>query len=295
MRGGRAFLTLTLYLLGLSIIAVGIISLTTRSMGAGGTQSTTTGISIFMTIAFFQLAVASFLTLAFTADAITKEKEQQTYDLLITTKMSPFEIVWGKLLSSISYMVLLILGSLPITSIVFVFGGVAVSDFIIAYVITLTTTVLFGAIGLFFSSILSKTQFSSVLAYASALFLCFGTMLFALFVAALLLSNGPQNNDIAIPILRAILIFNPFYALGSVFAGTVQGPFSVSMLVGGAMQESPLIPDWLYTLVAYGLLTAFLLAMSTKRIKRVNGKSQNKRAGVLRRKKDASQDFAGIG
>lgn len=271
MRGGRAFLTLTLYLLLLSCVSLGIYSVSTRGMNEGS-GSMYAGITLFIFISFLQLATVSFLTPSFTVGAITKEKEQQTYELLVTTKMSSVSVITGKLVSAIAYILLLILASLPITSIVFLFGGVSVLDFVFVYLITLVTTIFFGSIGLFFSTLTSKTQFSTVLSYTVGLFFIVGTVIMAIFTAIMLLDGPNPNKELAAVLLRSILVLNPFYALGSVFAGTAPGPFSIPLLIGGldASQANPLMPDWLYTVVIYLFLTLILLFLASEFIKPVN-------------------------
>lgn len=54
-----------------------------------------------------------FIVPAVTASAISGERERQTLDLMLTTRMSAGQIVTGKLLSALSTLFLLILSSFP--------------------------------------------------------------------------------------------------------------------------------------------------------------------------------------
>ena len=65
-----------------------------------------------------------FLAPAFTSGAISLEREKQTLDMLAATPISSLAIVVGKLFSALAYVFLLIAASIPLTAIVFVFGGV---------------------------------------------------------------------------------------------------------------------------------------------------------------------------
>jgi len=49
-------------------------------------------------------------------------------DLLITTPISSLAIVLGKLLSALSWILLLLLASIPVTALVFTFGGVGITE-----------------------------------------------------------------------------------------------------------------------------------------------------------------------
>ena len=99
-----------------------------------------------------------FLAPAFTAGAISLEREKQTIDMLITTPISSLAIVLGKLFSALTYVFLLIFASIPLTALVFVFGGVAPEDVVKGYVMLLVTAIGLGCIGLFCSALFRRTQ-----------------------------------------------------------------------------------------------------------------------------------------
>ncbi|MDI6716196.1 MAG: ABC transporter permease [Actinomycetota bacterium] len=271
MRGGRASLILTLYLIVLSTFAFGVIDMTEQTMSMGA-RPFYIGAILLLAISFFQLAMVLFLTPAFTVGAITREKEQQTHDLLVITKMSPLSIVIGKLFSAVAYIFLLILASLPVTSIVFIFGGVSLLDFVLVYLFTLVTTIFFGAIGLFFSSLVRKTQFSTILSYSVVLTFVIGTLITSVFIGVFFLQGPNADRETGALLMNMVLIFNPFYSLGSIFSSMVPGPFSIPTIVGGpdGQQGAHLIADWLYTLIVYSILTVLLILASAQLIKPIN-------------------------
>ena len=69
-----------------------------------------------------------FIVPAVTASSISGERERQTLDLMLTTRMSAGQIVGGKLLSALSTLLLLILSSFPAVAMVFVYGGITWAD-----------------------------------------------------------------------------------------------------------------------------------------------------------------------
>ena len=93
-----------------------------------------------------------FLAPAFTSGAISLEREKQTLDMLAATPISSLAIVIGKLLSALAYVFLLIAASIPLTAIVFVFGGVGPDDVLRAYAVLIVSALGLGSLGLFISA-----------------------------------------------------------------------------------------------------------------------------------------------
>jgi hypothetical protein len=122
-----------------------------------------------------------FLAPASTAGAISLEREKQTLDMLAATPISSLAIVVGKLLSALAYVFLLIAASIPLTAIVFVFGGVSPDDVIRAYVVLIVSTIGLGSLGLFISAVAQRTQGATVVTFFAVLALSLGTMFSVLF------------------------------------------------------------------------------------------------------------------
>ena len=78
--------------------------------------------------------------------------------MLAATPITSLAIVIGKLLSALIYVLLLIAASIPLTAIVFVFGGVAPEDVLRGYLVLIVTALGLGAFGLFCSSLVKRTQ-----------------------------------------------------------------------------------------------------------------------------------------
>ena len=100
----------------------------------------------------------AFLAPSSTAGAISLEREKQTLELLVVTPISSLAIVIGKLFSALIYVWLLIAASIPLTAVVFVYGGVAPDDVLRGYIVLIVTALGFGAFGLLASSLVKRTQ-----------------------------------------------------------------------------------------------------------------------------------------
>jgi ABC-type transport system involved in multi-copper enzyme maturation permease subunit len=232
MRGRRAFVVLTVYLALLGVFAWMVELFLERqysqSFGGFTYASAEIGRGVFVALLLLQTLLVALLAPAFTAGAISQEREKQTLDLLAATPISSLAIVLGKLLSALTYVFLLILASLPLTALVFVFGGVAPDDVVRGYVVLLVTAVGFGALGLFFSALVRRTQAATVLSYVVVLALTLGSFLLWGFWVAMAgpvasapvrdLGGGVQAQARSAP--EALLWLNPFVAQADVICGT---------------------------------------------------------------------------
>ncbi|CAN5715093.1 hypothetical protein BH24CHL5_BH24CHL5_10450 [soil metagenome] len=197
MRGRRAFVVLTVYLLLLSLFAFAIyVYLKQQAATSGvsfgrdfggmpfpGGQTLTNGTAlsagighgIFGGLLFLETMLILVLAPAFTTGAISLEREKQTLDMLITTPLSTLGMVIGKLFSALIYVFLLILASVPLASLVFVFGGVGPEDLVRAYAFLFALAFGMGAVGLFISAMVRRTQTATVITYVVVLVLSIGT------------------------------------------------------------------------------------------------------------------------
>ena len=73
-------------------------------------------------------------------------------------------------------MFLLILASVPLASIVFVFGGVGPEDLLRGYALLFALAFGMGALGLFISALVRRTQTATVLTFVAVLALTLGSM-----------------------------------------------------------------------------------------------------------------------
>lgn len=192
MRGRRAFVVVTIYVALMSLLVYAMYRIVYdgavqraqfMSEGFGfpsefvpGSVSSEIGQAIFGAILVLQTVLTVMVAPALTAGAISAEREKQTFELLITTPVSTLGLVVGKLISSLAFLFLLIAASVPLMSVVFAFGGLAPEDMVRAYVLLAALAFGIGAIGLFMSALIKRTQIATVLSYIVVLILMFGTL-----------------------------------------------------------------------------------------------------------------------
>lgn len=275
MRGGRFFVLLTGFLVLLGLISYALYRLAGAAVGPvqTGLLSPAIGEMLFAGLALFELVVILFVAPALTAGAISAERENQTYELLMATPIEPRSVLWGKLISALSYVFLLVLAGIPFASLVFVFGGVAPADMLKALAMLLLTAATYGVMGLFFSAWTGRTARAAVMSYAVLLVFTVGT-------AFLFVLWGVLRNTLP---PRAILLLNPFSAMASVLAdaapvrpGLIGLGTPLSLLAGDvravsglASPASPVRPTWHYTAALYVALSLGLYLLSTQLVKPV--------------------------
>ncbi len=217
MRGGRAALVLTGSLLGLGVVCYGVLRIV-QGQSANGMQliSAHVGQSMFATLALAELLLITFLTPAVTAGAISTEREQLTYDLLLATPLKPGRILRGKLVAALGYVLLVIFAAVPLGSLILIFGGVAPGDLLQALALLLLTTLATGMLGVLCSTIAKRTLRATIMAYFVILLVVVGSLF-----AVLLQNSGPQNQP---PRPATALAASPFSAMASlVLQGTQPG------------------------------------------------------------------------
>ena len=143
-------------------------------------------IGMYIVLCSMQMGLMLLAAPALTAGCISGERERQTLDLLLMTKMSSFSIIMGKLTSSMSTLILLMVSTLPVFAIAFYFGGVSLLSLFGMMLYIVLTACMAASISIFFSCIFKKTMVSMVIVYLliGGIF-CFGTLIIALLLNSL--------------------------------------------------------------------------------------------------------------
>ena len=235
MRGKRAFVILTVHLLVLGGFAWIVEDLQARSYAYPGASmgyaSASIGQGVFTALLLLQTALVVLLAPAATAGAISLEREKQTFDMLAATPLSPLAIVVGKLFSALVYVFILILASVPLSALVFVFGGVAPDDVIRGYAVLVVTAIGFGSLGIFFSALARRTQAATMLSFLAVIVIVVGiTFAWAVTYAATMANwqTGAARDASGVaqqpaPPPESLLWLNPYFAQADVLCGAGGG------------------------------------------------------------------------
>jgi len=149
------------------------------------------GVELFQALVITQLCLILLVNPASTAGAVSGERHRQTWDLLLVTRLSAFDIVWGKLLAGLAFNLPLIFSSFPLFAPAFLFGGVAPGDLILCYVVFLVTVVLLTVISVFVSVVSRRPTVSMMVSSVVTLALALGLSL-----AVIIPEIGPQSRGL---------------------------------------------------------------------------------------------------
>ncbi len=285
MRGWRSVAILVIYLLILSLVtwltflAVGSYS----SNNYYGGQSSQIGKTIFGVLVGFQTVMVALLTPAFTAGSITSEREQKTYDLLMTTLLPARSVIFGKLGAALAWVALLILAVAPLQSLAFMFGGVSPEEVILSQVVLLMAAVLFASIGIFWSTVVKSSVASNVLTYGTIL-LQLLVMPFLYFLFVTIFNGGSSASGTSIQdhasfwyISGVVLSFHPFIAMSLSEAFFLQGQPLFIYTSSEIWQGHSLfvISPWLIFCIEALLVSALLVVISIRRVKPIHYRHNN--------------------
>lgn len=123
-------------------------------------------IYLFPVLSIAQVCIVALIVPVITASAISGEKERQTFDIMLTTCMSPFSIVLGKVVSAVLRILFFVVAGMPIMALSFVVGGLRWS-YLFYFVLTIILlSILSGSIGILCSAICRRSISAVILSYA---------------------------------------------------------------------------------------------------------------------------------
>jgi ABC-type transport system involved in multi-copper enzyme maturation permease subunit len=169
----------------------------------------------------------------FSAGSVTSERERQTLDLLLTTIITPWQILWGKLLSSLrvssvlsSFLLWPLLLAIPLV-LEYMSNLPTMMAYLVIFLLTCLTT---SMVGLFCSTVFRKTITSLIATYSIILFL-YLTPLATSYFANQYFAESP-----ATPFVYASTITSPF-------AASFAFPLYVDDFHGMTIDWQPRSPD----------------------------------------------------
>ena len=257
MRGTRAFLVLTGYVLTLSVI-VSLIYIVLHK-NAPTTVVNQAGSVLTPVLIYVQMGLICLIAPTFAASAISSEREQQTFDLLVASLARPSTILFGKLGAALSYLFLTLFGSLPLIALTYSLGGVALRDIAIAYLVMVVSGITFCSMSFLWSTLIRRGVLAQLTSLISVIFLVAAMPALALFFSALANNFNQGPSPAFMNAVFLLLRTNPFAAIASQIPGIPIPPYIWLNSV----------PVWVTQVIFYLLLTALSLMLSLKRLQRV--------------------------
>lgn len=130
---------------------------------------------MYQFVTTIEFVLLLFIVPAITAASISSERERQTLDLMLTTRMTAAQVVVGKLLGALSTLFLLILSSFPSVAMVFVYGGITWTDAMALIFCYIGVAFFAGSLGICFSAVFKRSTLSTVMTYGVLITVVAGT------------------------------------------------------------------------------------------------------------------------
>lgn len=192
VRNNRLYIAMVIYNGMLALFTLLTFLIVLRSDIGGNVVEYNVILKVYGIIVSIEFCLLIFIMPVVSASTISVEVENQTLELLLATSLHPMYIILGKLMYSVSCVILLAVSSIPILSLVFIIGGISFIEIIEFLLLIVVTGIYIGSIGIFCSSIYKKTVLSTITSYGSLLILVFGTLL-SVWVVSMIGNFGVNN------------------------------------------------------------------------------------------------------
>lgn len=252
----------------------------------GGKYYTTVDFSqvvrLYAVIALMEMGMIAFVIPSVTANTIAGEREKQTLEILLTTRLTPWQIVFGKLIASISTVLLYIISSMPILCIVFSIGGVTVLDMLQVLLYIFVLAIYIGSFGILCSSIFKKSSIATV--YTNGMLIAVSLFTYAIIAVTYVVKELTDKGE-HIGHIVAINLLNPLVSAIALILHQIGSEDLFQDIAMTSMSDTgwELIGPGMWFMLSVGvqLVVALLcLYLATKRlnpIKKVKASKQEKK------------------
>lgn len=219
VRNKRFTLTLFFYIVVVSVGVALYYKSFTSDIYVNGLQmqSTTT---LYVLMAIVQAIFLIFMVPSLTSSAISSEREKQTLDILLSTKLTPLQIIIGKLFASSLKVVMLIICTIPLYGICSLIGGVSIVNILELAGFFIVNTIFVGAIGMLISTNAKTSKVSTTITYFLVLFIYVGILIIAFFLFMFSMRNNYMNPDLKV---NPIIYLSPVTGFISLLSNQLGG------------------------------------------------------------------------
>ena len=238
-------------------------------------------IELYISMAVIQAVLLMFIVPSLTATAICSEREKQTLEVLLSTKMSTLSIISGKLMSSISRVIVLIICTMPIYSITFLIGGVNLGNILELSLFFIVTTIFVGSIGVFISTFIKTSKVATAIAYGVTLFIYAGIIILAYIIVMYNFENSTNAQSISIPLFT---YFSPTFGFASLLINQL-GDASALGFRGMGVDMTPFEHGNIISMVIQLIISVVLVLIASYKLNPLNKGIKFKRRNKAQSKK----------
>lgn len=212
-----------------------------NSIYSGGQNIYNAMVWLYPILAVTQLVILGIVVPVRTAASISGEKERQTFDIMMTTSMTPFSVILGKVMTAIVQSMFYVVAGMPIMALPFIIGGMSWSSLFWFLGVALLVSVFSASIGILCSSICRKSISAVIMSYGIYLIFFLGTglpyLIYQLVIAANnsygYVQSGSGDN------LLLLLLLNPAVYLLEFFAEVMMGESVAASMLGTMSSTQP--------------------------------------------------------
>lgn len=177
----------------------------------------------YVVMALGQAILLLFIVPALSSTAICSEREKQTLDILLSSKLTPFQIIIGKVSASSLRVIILIISTMPLYAIGAIIGVVKISNILSLIVFFIVNTIFVSSIGVFVSTYIKTSKVSTALSYALVLFIYIGIIVitWAILMITVYKMSMSGNTLITVPKASPIVYLSPVVGFVSLLLNQV--------------------------------------------------------------------------
>ena len=231
---------------------------------------------LFPVVAIVQLCIVALILPIITASSISGEKERQTFDIMLTTCMSPFSIVVGKVTSAVLRILFYVVASLPIMALAFVVGGLSWMNLLYYILAIVLFSVFSGSIGILCSAFSRKSITAVIMSFA--IYAVIYGLSFMPVLIHLILGEGKAGESMLFLLFNPLVFFEEFFMLimsGESFFGEISFSRKDVGLITYCIAREHV---WIYVSAACILgLSILFMVIAAWKVNPMNTQSKKKR------------------
>lgn len=194
----------------------------------------------YVVMAIGQAVLLLFIVPALSSTSICSEREKQTLDILLSSKLTPLQIIIGKVSASSLRVIILIISTMPLYAIGSLTGVIKISNILELIVFFIVNTIFVSSIGVFISTCAKTSKVSTTLSYALVLAIYMGIIVITWVILIITIYNKDMSGTALTTMPKAlpIVYLSPVVGfvslllnqvgLGSEFSG-IFSEFGISM------------------------------------------------------------------
>lgn len=212
---------------------------------------------MFAVIITLQICMLTLFVPPIAGGSIAGEFERQTMDILLSSRMNAKNIIFGKLLSSVSLALLLMVSCLPVDMMMMTYGGLTLPMMAGPLLYSAFFAFFAGCIGVFWSCHLRRTTGSTIATYGMILVLTVGIL--ALELVTRILFGELSGIRIIVYILCYLQLLNPSVTFSAIVMHIFSGADIIVNLTDGLYVPSPITEHWIPLSICVQIVFAFIL------------------------------------